>query len=174
MPPSKENWCLSWGQMFHSGPCSLKAPMQYISLTLGVLQPGKCSNPGVRQNSTVNHRQSVCCQYNTSCPTVLSCNPLQFCDGGRVGGNWICCPLAGRPGLSAQLSDEDISVTGTQWEDQLVSWMPLIKLWSCHGHAATAAASCYLCHLSPSASAYSTAWGVGGVVTWWIKSGQPY
>lgn len=71
-------------------------------------------------------------------------------------------PLAGRPGLSAQLSDEDISVTGTLGEDQLVSWTPLIKLWSCHGHAATAAASCYLCHLSSSASAHSTAWGVEG------------
>lgn len=74
-------------------------------------------------------------------------------------------PLAGRPGLSAQLRDEDISVTGTLGEDQLVSWKPLIKLWSWHGHAATAAASCYLCHLSSSASAHSAAWGVKGV-TW--------
>ncbi|KAM7404118.1 hypothetical protein PAMA_004509 [Pampus argenteus] len=74
--------------------------------------------------------------------------------------------VARGPSLSAQLSDEDISVTGTLGEDQLVSWMPLIKLWSCHGHAATAAASCYLCHFSFSVSAHSTAWGVGRVVTW--------
>lgn len=57
--------------------------------------------------------------------------------------------LAARPGLSAQLSDEDISVTGTLGEDQLVSWTPLIKLWSCHDHAATAATSCSLSHLPP-------------------------
>lgn len=73
-------------------------------------------------------------------------------------------PLAGRPGLSTQLSDEDVSVTGTLGEDQLVFWTPLIKLWSCHGHAATAAASCYLCPLSSSAQAHSTAWGGGGMV----------
>ncbi|KAK2825842.1 hypothetical protein Q5P01_020056 [Channa striata] len=65
--------------------------------------------------------------------------------------------------LQEQLRDEDVSVTGTLGEDQLVSWKPLIKLWSCHGHAATAAASCYLCHLCSGASAHSTAWGRKGV-----------
>lgn len=68
--------------------------------------------------------------------------------------------LGGKPGLSAQLSDKDIIVTGTLGENQLVSWMPLIKLSSYHDHVAKATASCYLCHLYPSASAYSTSWEV--------------
>lgn len=71
-------------------------------------------------------------------------------------------PLTGKLGLSAQLSDEDITLTATLGEDQLVSWMPLIKLWSCHSRAAAATASCYLCHLSLGASAHSTARGAEG------------
>lgn len=70
-------------------------------------------------------------------------------------------PLTGKLGLSAQLSDEDITLTATLGEDQLVSWMPLIKLWSCHCHATMATASCYLCHLSLAATAHSQPGGVG-------------
>lgn len=71
-------------------------------------------------------------------------------------------PLTGKLGLSAQLSNEDITLTTTLGEDQLVSWMPLIKMWSYHSHAAVAKASCYLCHLSLGACPHSTAWGVEG------------
>lgn len=84
--------------------------------------------------------------------------------GGAVIGFAAPPPLTGKLGLSAQLSDEDITLTATLGEDQLVSWTPLIKLWSCHSRAAVATASCYLCHLSLGASAHSTAWGVGGAV----------
>lgn len=56
----------------------------------------------------------------------------------------LSLPLAGRPKLSAQLRDEDISMTGTLGEDQLESWMVLINLWSRHDYDAVATASCYL------------------------------
>lgn len=91
--------------------------------------------------------------------------PVQSRDeGGAAVIGFAAPPLTGKLGLSAQLSDEDITLTATLGEDQLVSWMPLIKLWSCHRHAATATASCYLCHLSLAASAHSTAWGGGGAM----------
>lgn len=43
---------------------------------------------------------------------------------------------ATKPSLSTLLSDEDITVAGTLGENQQVSWMPRIKLWSCHHHNA--------------------------------------
>ena len=87
----------------------------------------------------------------SACPPVppsLSHRPwLPGHHGGEIIG-FVVTSSGCQERASALVSDEDISVTATLREDQLVHWASLIKLTACHVQAGQEEASCSAARVS--------------------------